>query len=244
MLRDIFSHREGIKPARHLNFFSGLATRARASNEPFFRESDAICLHTVQNSRLNAGVHVYHVRRRKDHRGVVMLARAIILSLSVGLISAQRTSQEQRVSAQAYVLGPGQGEHLIRNAGSIFIKVDPSKGSNNMALGTQQVPIRAGIAVHQHQEADEVLFVLEGTGFAVLGDKQMPIEKGSAIYIPKGVWHGVENPDSELLLLWVVAPPGLEGFFREVAITPRAPAKQLTREQLNEIARKHGMQFK
>ena len=148
------------------------------------------------------------------------------------------------MSTQGYVLGSTEGEHLIRNAGSIFIKVDPSRGSNNMALGTQQVPIRTGIQVHQHQEADEVLFVLEGAGFGVLGDARMPVEKGSAIYVPKAVWHGVENPDSELLLLWVVAPSGLEAVFREVASAPGAPPKQLTREQLNEIARKHGIQFK
>jgi mannose-6-phosphate isomerase-like protein (cupin superfamily) len=167
-----------------------------------------------------------------------------IVSLGIGFISAPRVLQAQRVSAQGYVLRPTEGEHLIRNAGSIFIKVDPSRGSRNMALGTQQVPVRTGIRVHQHQKADEVLFVLEGTGFAILDDARIPIEKGSAIYIPEGVWHGVENPNSELLLLWVVAPPGLEGFFREVASAPRAPPKQLTREQLNEIARKHGMQFK
>ena len=148
------------------------------------------------------------------------------------------------MSTQGYVLGPTEGEQLIRNAGSILIKVDPSKGSNNMALGTQQVPIRTGIRVHQHQEADEVLFVLEGTGFGILDDTRMPVEKGSAIYIPKGVWHGVENPDSELLLLWVVAPPGLEQFFREVASAPGVPPRQLTREQLDEIAQKHGIQLK
>jgi mannose-6-phosphate isomerase-like protein (cupin superfamily) len=146
------------------------------------------------------------------------------------------------MSTQGYVLGPTEGEHLIRNAGSILIKVDPSRGSNNMALGTQQVPIRTGIQVHKHHEADEVLFVLEGTGFGTLGDGRMRIEKGSAIYVPNGVWHGVENPDSELLLLWVVAPTGLEAFFREVASAPGAPPKQLTREQMNEIAQKHGMQ--
>jgi mannose-6-phosphate isomerase-like protein (cupin superfamily) len=148
------------------------------------------------------------------------------------------------MSTQGYVLGSTDGEHLIRNAGSILIKVDPSRGSKNMALGTQQVPIHTGIQVHQHQEADEVLFVLEGTGFGMLGDARMPVEKGSAIYIPKGVWHGVENPDSELLLLWVVAPPGLETFFREVASAPGAAPRQLTREQLNKIAQKHGIQFK
>ena len=149
------------------------------------------------------------------------------------------------MSTQGYVLGPTEGEHLIRNTGSIYsIKVDPRRGSNSMALGTQQASIRAGIQVHQHQEADEVLFVLEGTGFGILDDTRTPVEKGSAIYIPKGVWHGVENPDNELLLLFVAAPPGVEAFFREVASAPGAPPKQLTREQLNEIAQKHGIQLK
>lgn len=118
----------------------------------------------------------------------------VIVSLGMGLISAPRVLEAQRMSAQGYVLRPTEGEHLIRNAGSIFIKVDPSRGSSNMALGTQQVPVRTGIRVHQHQEADEVLFVLEGTGFAILGDARIPIEKGSAIYIPRGVWHGVDKP--------------------------------------------------
>ena len=148
------------------------------------------------------------------------------------------------MSKQGYVLGPNEGEHLIRNAGSLLIKVDPSKGSNNLALGTQQLPMLAGIPVHQHNEADEVLFVLEGAGFGILGAARIRIEKGSAIYVPTGVWHGIENPDSELLLLWVVAPPGVEEFFREASSAPGAPPKQLTREQLNEIARKHGMLFK
>jgi len=145
---------------------------------------------------------------------------------------------------QGYVLGPNEGEHLIRNAGSLFIKVGPAQGSDSMALGTQQLPVGAGIRVHQHHEADEVLFVLEGFGFGILGETRTPVEKGSAIYIPKGAWHGVENPDSELLLLWVVAPPGLEAFFREVSSTPGAPPRQLTHEQLNDIARKHGVTFK
>ena len=149
-----------------------------------------------------------------------------------------------QAARQGYVLGPNEGEHLIRNAGSLFIKVDPSRGSNNIALGTQQVPIGAGIKMHQHRQADEVLFVLEGTGFGILDDGRAPIEKGSAIFIPNGVWHGVENPDSELLLLWVVAPPGVEEFFREVTSSPGQAARRFTTEQLNDIARKHGIAFR
>ena len=59
---------------------------------------------------------------------------------------------------EGYVLGPAEGERLVhfRNPGNIFIKADPLKGSKNLAIGTQQVPVGAGIPIHIHFEADEV----------------------------------------------------------------------------------------
>ena len=89
-----------------------------------------------------------------------------------------------------------------------------------------------------------MLFVLDGNGFGILGNNRMSVEKGSAIFVPKSAWHGVENPDSELLLLWVVAPRGFEAFFREVGSAHGAQPKKFTSEQLNDIAQKHGVQFK
>jgi quercetin dioxygenase-like cupin family protein len=158
---------------------------------------------------------------------------------------------------KAYVLRAGEGEHLHRSGaqaaagagalpsgGSVCIKVDPSKGSAAMSLGTQQLPKGVGIRVHRHFKADEVLFVLDGEGVMLLGDERKPIVKGSAIFIPRGVWHGIENPDSSLDLLWVVTPPGLEALFRDIGSAPGAPSKQLTLEQLNEIAQRHEQQFK
>jgi hypothetical protein len=41
-----------------------------------------------------------------------------------------------------------------------------------------------------------------------------------------------------------VTPPGLDGFFRETCTPPGAPAKQLTREQIREIALKYGTEFR
>ena len=65
---------------------------------------------------------------------------------------------------QGYMLGAGEGEHLIhfRDGGNIFIKVDPVNGSNNLALGTQQLPKGSGIPVHRHPHNDEAFYVLEG----------------------------------------------------------------------------------
>ncbi len=162
------------------------------------------------------------------------------------------------MSSQGYILGAGEGEHLIRSAaaanpsdgtapaggGAICIKADPRTGSNGMSLGTQHVPAGVGIRVHRHHNSDEVLFVLAGNGSAILGDVRTPIAKGSAIFIPKGTWHGIENPDGALELLWVVTPPGLEGLFRAMGSAPGAPTKQLSLEQLNELARAHAQEFR
>ena len=155
-------------------------------------------------------------------------------------------TQAQTAASQGYVLGPTQGEHLVhwRDAGSIFIKVDPATGSDNLALGTQQVAVGKGIPIHRHSRMDEAFYVLEGSGIFTLNDVRHPFEKGGTIFIPRDAWHGFANPDQELLLLWIMAPPGLDGFFRDTCSPPGVPPKQLTREQVNEIARKYGTEFR
>jgi hypothetical protein len=45
--------------------------------------------------------------------------------------------EAQRMTTQGYVLGPSEGEHLVRNSDGILIKVAPTIGSNNMALGAR-----------------------------------------------------------------------------------------------------------
>jgi mannose-6-phosphate isomerase-like protein (cupin superfamily) len=167
-----------------------------------------------------------------------------IVALGIGQAVLENKAEAQR-AAQGYVLPAVEGEHLIRNNGSIFIKVDPTKGSSSLALGTQQVPVGAGIRVHQHARMDEIFYVVEGAGTVILDDARYAVEKGATVFIPKGAWHGFENPGRELLLVWGVTPPGLEGFFREVASPPGAPPKPpLNLEQLNDVARKHGTQFR
>ena len=78
---------------------------------------------------------------------------------------------------------------------------------------------------------DEAFYVIEGSGTLILNDVRHRIQKGTSIFIPKNAWHGFQNPDGELLLLWIVTPAGLEAFFREVASPPGVPATPRTREQ-------------
>ena len=161
--------------------------------------------------------------------------------------AAQKEIAKAPVSIpQGYVLGAKGGVHLehFRNTGHILIKADPKMGSDRFALGTQQVPVGAGIPVHRHPVMDEAFYVLEGSGTLTLNDVNHPFEKGGTLFIPRAVWHGFTNPEQELLLLWIVSPVGLDAFFRETCNPPGVPKKQFTREQVLAIARKYGTEFR
>jgi quercetin dioxygenase-like cupin family protein len=155
-------------------------------------------------------------------------------------------TQAQTAASQGYVLGATEGEHLVhfRDAGNIFIKVGLATGSDSLAFGTQQVPVGTGIPIHRHFRMDEAFYVLEGSGIFTLNDVRHPFEKGGTIFIPRNAWHGFANPDHELLLLWIMAPAGLDGFFRDTCNPPGVPPKQLTREQVNEIAREYATEYR
>ncbi len=158
----------------------------------------------------------------------------------------QTSIEGQTPSPHGYVLAPTEGEHLIhfRDHGNIFIKFGAATGSPNLAIGTQQVMRGTGIPIHRHFKMDESFLILEGSGTLTLDNVSHPFEKGSTLFIPKNTWHGFSNPDRELLVLWAVTPSGLDGFFRETCTPPGTPPKQLTQEQIHEIARKYDTEFR
>ena len=87
-----------------------------------------------------------------------------------------------------------KAEVIHRNpSGEVIFKVDPSRGSDNLSLGTQQMPPGAGIPRHRHTYMDEFIYILEGSGTVLLNDERLPIQKGDTIFIPKGSWHAFEK---------------------------------------------------
>lgn len=61
----------------------------------------------------------------------------------------------EHVESRGYLLGADDGERLTNPSGEVIFKVDPSRGSDNLSLGTQQVPPGAGIPRHRHTYMDE-----------------------------------------------------------------------------------------
>ena len=103
--------------------------------------------------------------------------------------------------------------------------------------------VGTGVPIHRHPAMNEAFHVLEGQGSVILDDVRHACGKGSTIFIPKRAWHGFENPDCELLLLWMVTPAGLDSFFRATCSPPGAPPMGLSREQICEVALKYGIEF-
>jgi quercetin dioxygenase-like cupin family protein len=149
--------------------------------------------HTEEGCR-----YLVDVGRRHFLKSVAVAATVAIVPRGVAQTSS--TPPAQAAAPQGYVLDATGGEHLIhfRNPGNIFIKLDPTKGSDHLALGTQQVPVGAGIPIHRHFKMDEAFYVLEGGGTFILNDAPHPFEKGGTIFIPMNAWHWVRESRSRI----------------------------------------------
>ena len=70
-----------------------------------------------------------------------------------------------------------------------------SKGlvaQDGMTLGVQA----GNVPKHMHLGANEMQYILEGTGTIWLGEKEVQIKPGDLVIIPKGTAHGGTKPDS------------------------------------------------
>jgi mannose-6-phosphate isomerase-like protein (cupin superfamily) len=64
------------------------------------------------------------------------------------------------------------------------------------------------VAKHFHSGADEIQYIVEGTGTAWLGDTKREIRPGMLIIIPKGVNHaGTESISGRFKALAIKIPP-------------------------------------
>lgn len=69
--------------------------------------------------------------------------------------------------------------------------------------GTVQVQM-GHVGKHYHADANEVQYIVKGSGTFWLGDKQVPVGPGDLIIIPKGTAHGMM---SEYEAVAIKSPP-------------------------------------
>lgn len=94
------------------------------------------------------------------------------------------------------VLQLDQGERRTRRGSTdiVILKVDAQNGgSSDLVMGYELVPLGHTIAPHRHLDADEIIFVHDGSGVTDLGGRRTSFGPGATIYIPKDVRVSVQN---------------------------------------------------
>jgi quercetin dioxygenase-like cupin family protein len=116
--------------------------------------------------------------------------------------------QEPVVSREADQEWETWNEEEIPRKGLVYWKTLISKGvtrSENLTLGLANLP--PGGVLHEHRhEQEEVYLVLEGSGLAKVGDEEIAVEAGSAVFVPGDALHSCENTGTSDLRVAYVFP--------------------------------------
>ena len=100
-------------------------------------------------------------------------------------------------------LTPEQGWHKMDVRWLITNRTMPSKQT---VVGYTTMPpgVKAQHALHRHPNAEEWEFVVRGVGIKHVGDESFVLNAGELAFVPRNVYHGLENgSDTETLVtLW------------------------------------------
>ena len=77
--------------------------------------------------------------------------------------------------------------------------------------------VLGGPVPHVHREHGEGFLVLEGRYGFVRGDEETEVGEGAFLFVPRGTRHTFRTLAVPSRVLIVVAPAGLDGYFREMA---------------------------
>lgn len=70
--------------------------------------------------------------------------------------------------------------------------------------------LRAGedIGEEVHETTDQIFFIIEGMGEALVGGETRPLAENNLLFVPAGTNHNVTNiGDSDLKLITIYSPP-------------------------------------
>jgi mannose-6-phosphate isomerase-like protein (cupin superfamily) len=103
------------------------------------------------------------------------------------------------------------GEEKIFELGDLVARLEKEGGYFLDFLKVRD--LEAGIIVlHPGEEdtqephsADELYYVIEGSGFLELGKDKRPVKKGSIVFVPAGMHHKFYGNSEDLVVLYVFA---------------------------------------
>jgi quercetin dioxygenase-like cupin family protein len=137
--------------------------------------------------------------------------------------------QHPPVRGHAVVMQPGSGPSYwqpVPASGHADPTLFPTNtGFESLSMGFQTVAPKSRIREHSHGDQIELQICFRGEGRVVVDGVSHPLVPGTACFLGYDVKHEIINEnEDELVMMWVISPPGLEDFFRSIG-RPRAPGE-------------------
>ena len=147
--------------------------------------------------------------------------------MAAGCAASNNMSPRDQSNQRAVVLGPSEGTELWNQPSSqnavgdgsvVTLKIDRVSVPYSGIMVAVQTLAADGIPVHAHTFEEELLYVVRGRGFAVVGEgrEEISLEPGSVVFVPPEEWHGIRNADPrdrmELLVVTTPSAAGAEVF--------------------------------
>ena len=90
-------------------------------------------------------------------------------------------------------------------------------GFAGLAMGFQTIAPGSRVREHSHGDQVELQICFRGQGRVVVDGVSHDLVPGTACFLGEDVTHEIINESrEELVMLWVITPPGLEGFFEAI----------------------------
>ena len=145
------------------------------------------------------------------------------------------------------VVRADEGIHILtRRKVPITIKISKTnQGIDNISFCTEEMNPGRKMRVHKHLYNDELIFVHRGEGRLTLGDQTIEVKTGDVAFVPRGIWHGLDNTGNEnLIMVFQYSPAGFEQYFIENGTPAGMPPKERTEEEYAITEKKYGMVYK
>ena len=112
---------------------------------------------------------------------------------------------------QDKVLNPNRDSVVLKMGNSQSMKIlYPDMGSKRITLNYGEHPPGAEFRQHVHEESEDVIICISGSGVIRSGETRVPFGAGDIVYVPAGVVHGTINTGGEPLVMFSCqAPPDL-----------------------------------
>jgi len=99
--------------------------------------------------------------------------------------------------------------------------------------------------VHKHLNNDELIFIHKGEGTLTLDEETIAVKTGDVVFVPRGIWHGLDNTGTEnLRMVFQYSPAGFEEYFIENGTPAGMPAKERSDEAYALTEKKYGMVYR